>query len=368
MKKRKFRKGIRIDGKLVQREFTNAESANAWYSQLHTKKVYSEFGIAPPTAKDGPLFKEFALGEFMDWRRANYPESTWRSDEQRLEDHVLPAIGHIPLAKINVGVVRALLAALTEKKRLSSKTRDRVQALISVIYSAAINRDAGPLVKTNPTFGITFRQGKRKAATGLSYLHTHADCRKYIKAARALGPLHYGVACLGLMAGLRKQEMIAMRFGRIDTETHMLEVSEKYIQAAHSFERGTKSGEGDCRYVPMSEELEAAMLWIRSTAVKNGDRDFVLQYRDGRPLSPRTVTTLNRQTCSRANVECTVHGLRHTFGREFAQHSGNMGALKDIMGHSNLAVTQIYSSLGKDRLKGFRSVLNYGASAPDNDN
>ena len=364
---KKFRKSIRIDGKLVSAEFTSKDSARAWYSQLHSKKVLGDFGLRSPSTKGGMLLKEFALGDFMQGRMANYPESTWGADAQRLRDHVLPALGNIPLSKLTAPVVRAFLVGLVEKKHLSPKTRDRIQALISVIYSDAINRPQ-PLVNNNPTFGLTFRQGKRKGVKQLSYLQTSAQCERYLKAARELGPLHYGVGCLGLMGGLRKQEMIAVRFGCADTETHTLEVCARYIQASGKIEAGTKSGEDSVRFVPMSEDLEDAIALLRQSSVRNGDSDFMLQYKDGSHLSPRTVFTLNEQTCARAEVECTVHGLRHTFGREFAQRSGNMLALKDIMGHSNFTTTQIYSQLGKDRLKGFRDVMNYGQRTTQNDN
>lgn len=359
MTKKKIRKSIRIDGKLVQAPFTNAENARAWYSQMHSKKVFGDFNLQVPKANSGILVKDFAEGEFMAGRRANYPESTWRADEQRLRDHILPAIGTIQLAKVKTTHVRALLSALTEKKKLSPKTRDRVQALISVIYTEAINRPGGPLVDTNPCFGVTFRRGKRIGTKPPSYLHTHKEVIEYLKAAKKLSSLHYGVASLGIMAGLRKQEQIALRNRHVDYVAMVIEVSEKYVQATKEIVPGTKAGEECVRFVPMSNALVSALKEVHQAAkLKNSD-DFVLQNADGSHLSPKQVYVLNDAIGARCGFKVSVHGLRHTFGREFAERSGNMGALQDILGHSNSATTRLYSSLGKDRLKGFRGVMDY---------
>lgn len=357
--KKSFRKSIRIDGQLISKEFTRKEDAKAWYSQMHSKKVMGEFDLKSAPKTGGILLKEYALGEFMAARRANYPEATWKADEQRLRDHVLPALGNAPLAKLKGDKIRAFLQALVERKGLSPKTRDRVQALISVIYTEALNREAGALVQTNPTFGLTFRRGKRKGEKQPSYLHTHTDCVTYLRAARELSILHLGVGALGIMAGLRKQEMIPLRFKRADFAAHMLEVAEKYEQASHKLLDGTKRGEYSVRYVPMSKALESVIKELRASAPLKDGHNFILQNPDGSHLSPRQIYDINAQTCARAKVSVTVHGLRHTFGREFAQASGNTHALKDILGHANLSVTQLYSNLGKERLKGFRDVLDF---------
>jgi integrase len=325
---------------------------------MHSKKVMGDFSLARPI-KGGILLKEFALGEFMEKRRKNYPEATWKADLQRLNDHVLPALGNLPMAKIGADKVRTFLAALVDKKGLSAKTRDRIQALISIVYSDAINRDAGALVTSNPTFGLSFRTGKRKGSKPPSYLHTHQECVRYLKAARELSLLHLGVGALGLMAGLRKQEMIALRFKNVDFDAHVLEVSEKYEQASKRILPGTKAGEYVVRPVPMSQALEQVIEQLHKRARLKDAHNFVLQNADGTHLSPKQVYLLNAETAARAGLSVTVHGLRHTFGREFAERSGNMGALQDILGHSNPTTTKLYSSLGKDRLKGFRGVMDF---------
>lgn len=366
-KQRKIRKSIRIDGRVVSKTFTSKEAADNWYNALFNKRASEDGGI-PVAPKDGVLFKDFALNEFMVNRMANYPESTWRADEQRLNDYLLPALGNMQMTKILSTHVRLLLSNLVTKNGLSTGTRSRVRALVSAIFNEALNRDEGPLVSINPTFGLSFKGGKRIGQAEPSFLHTTKDCIKYLKAARDISSTHLVIGALGLLAGLRKQEMIALRWAKLDFESHTLEVSEKFIQAAGKIVKGTKRGEKSVRYVPMGGELELILNEHRAGAFYNSDDDFVLHDGDGKNLGPKDIYNLHKYTCAKAKVEVTVHGLRHSFGREFAERSGNIGALKDILGHSNITVTQGYSALGKERLKGFKDIVSYTtctATKPD---
>lgn len=55
----------------------------------------------------------------------------------------------------------------------------------------------------------------------------------------------------------------------------------------------------------------------------------------------------------------SVHGLRHSYGREFAARSGNLKALQAILGHSSSQTTDLYSDLAGDRIKEFGNVVTF---------
>jgi len=367
-KRGKIRKSIRMGRGLLTNTFASKEAADAWYRSMFDKKALEKDGVAVPQ-KDGILFKDYALNEFMAKRKREYGEATWGADEQRLRDYLLPVLGDRPLNRIQTTDVRALLSDLVHGKGLSEATRDRVRALVSAIYNTAINRDDGPLVANNPTFGLSFKGGKRMGAKEPSYLHTTNECARFLRAAGDLSSTHLVVACLGLMAGLRKQEMIPLRWSRWDTVEHSLEISEKYIQRTGKIVAGTKKGEHSIRFVPLGEEIERVLEAHLETTPHSLDDDFILTGAGGRHLEPKEIYNLVRESAALAKVKVTVHGLRHTFGREFNERSGgNIGALKDILGHSNIMTTQIYSKLGKGRLKRFKDIVSYGTlNAPKTD-
>ncbi len=356
-KKKAIQKAIRIGGKRVSQRFSSKEAAEFWYNQMFNKKHFQSDGVVTPHGKK-VQFKDYIFNEWLVDRKKNYPASTWMSDEQRLVDHVIPIIGNMHLNKITSVHIRSLLINLrANDKPLAPSTRNRVRAVISSVFSDALNRDE-PLVASNPTFGLKF-SSKRTGNKAPSNLHTSKDCIAFLGAAKELGETHFVVAALGLMSGLRKQEMIALRWDAIDYSGRVIEVSQKYIQAAKKIVQGTKKGENTARYIPVSKELLGLLKTYQKKSEFKSDIDFVLAKKDGSHFEPKTINNMINAVCEKAKLKVTVHGLRHTFGREFAANSGNMRALQEILGHSNMSTTELYSKLGKDRLTGFREIVSF---------
>lgn len=355
---KRFRKTIRINGRSITRRFVTRAAANAWYNKQYDRKRLDDAGVVL-SSDDGMLFKDFAVNEFLVKRKKEYPRATWASDEQRLKAYLLPKLGSMPMHKITSLQIRSLLANLTTQGGLSAKTRDRVRALVSAIFNEALNREDGPLVANNPTFGLKFKSGKRMGSKDISYLESNADGAKYLKAAAELSSEHLVIGGLGLNGGLRKQEMIPLRWARVHKDTGNLEVAEKFEQASGEILKGTKGGENKTRFVPMSDALSLILANHKSKSKFNKPQDFVLCGRKGEHLTPKQIYRMHMETCKRAGVKATVHGLRHTFGREFITATGDLNALKEILGHTNIAVTQIYSTLGKERLRKYRGVVSF---------
>lgn len=73
---------------------------------------------------------------------------------------------------------------------------------------------------------------------------------------------------------------------------------------------------------------------------------------DGRgPLTREAVGGRLRAYARRYGVPvevCHPHSFRHLFGKEFAKRNGNLTLLADLMGHSNVATTQIYTRMSED--------------------
>ena len=318
-KKRVIQKTIRIGNRRISQRFSTKESAEIWYNQMYNKKHFQSDGIVMAHGKK-ILVQDYILGEWLTARKKNYPASTWKSDEQRLQDHVLPVIGNIQINRVTAVHIRQLLTNLVSEKNLAPATRNRVRAVISTVFNDALNRD-DPLVSVNPTFGLKFTN-KRLGQKSASNLHTAKDCIRFLKAARELGGQHIVVAALGILSGLRKQEMIALTWENVDYVGHVIEVSKKYVQASNRIVQGTKKGENSIRYASLGKDLLIILRKFQKSSDHNSDIDFVLCKKDGSHLQPKTINRLNDAICKAAGLKVTVHGLRHTYGREFAARTG----------------------------------------------
>jgi integrase len=69
------------------------------------------------------------------------------------------------------------------------------------------------------------------------------------------------------------------------------------------------------------------------------------------PLTREAVGQRLRAYAKRYGVPvkvCHPHSFRHMFGQEFMKSNGNITLLADLMGHSNIATTQIYTRMSED--------------------
>lgn len=355
-----YRRFIRVRGKIVSSpRFEKKRDADKWAEEMRRKKQFLRDGITIDDDGDSFKFIDYAR-EWLQKRIKSYPKATWGQDEQRLRDYVLPKLSEIPISSITHQMIREVLNGVTESGK-SVETRKRVQSLLSVIFTDAFNENP-PLVQLNPVAGIRFKDrriGKKKP----SYIADADLCLKFLQSGRDLSELHFVIAAIGIMAGLRKSEMLALRWKNFDPLARSLIVSEKIEQATMSVKRGTKGGEEITRVVPIPLELSDVLTAYRKASKWSGSDDFILaREHDGRFLGPRELSRLHEEIREKSGINVTVHGMRHSYGREFALRSGNIKALQAILGHSSSSTTDLYSELSGRRLESFGDVVSFDVS------
>jgi integrase/recombinase XerD len=109
------------------------------------------------------------------------------------------------------------------------------------------------------------------------------------------------------------------------------------------------------RLVPLGERaIEALEAWLakgRKALKASSDRVFVS--RSGRPLSRVAVWQRLRGHARAAGLSRTVypHLLRHSFATHLLDHGADLRVVQMLLGHADLATTQIYTQVSKSRLK-----------------
>ena len=175
------------------------------------------------------------------------------------------------------------------------------------------------------------------------------------------------VACATiLMSGIRKQELIALKWNCFDAGAGRLLLREKLEQASKlQFAAARRRAEEVTREVPIPAELVRILEEFR--AGRDMPESLILSRPDGRHLNARQVWAMIQRVREKAGLYVTVHGLRHTYGREFVLRTGNLKALQAILGHSSSATTDIYSSLAGERTRGFNESVTFDTSVKKRD-
>ena len=140
------------------------------------------------------------------------------------------------------------------------------------------------------------------------------------------------------MTGLRRSEILNLKWSDVDFDRSLI-----HIQSSDTFR--TKAGKR--RSVPMHDVVKQLLL-LRSTKKQS---ELVFDS-GGFPISGDWVTKLTKKCVRKAglNPELHFHSLRHTFATWLVQAGVSIYEVQKLLGHSSVAVTQIYSHLASSEL------------------
>ena len=132
-------------------------------------------------------------------------------------------------------------------------------------------------------------------------------------------------------SGLRLSEVCALRWQDLDLDNGLVTVLGK----------GSKQ-----RIVPVGSHARTALQAWRDE-VHGTDDAPVFPGRGGRPITPRAVQLRLRQLAMRQGVFKRVHPhlLRHSFASHMLESSGDLRGVQELLGHADIATTQIYTHL-----------------------
>jgi integrase len=157
------------------------------------------------------------------------------------------------------------------------------------------------------------------------------------------------IVLLGGDAGLRRGEMLGLRWSDIDFRRRQLTVSQGVWEGRdrsglapgrHRITDLPKGGRG--RVIPMTDALADALREFRHLR-----GELVLYAEDGRPATSYQLRTWLQAAQRRAGLRATggLHVLRHTFCSHLAMRGAPPKAIQELAGHADLSTTLRYMHL-----------------------
>lgn len=141
--------------------------------------------------------------------------------------------------------------------------------------------------------------------------------------------------------GMRQAELIGLKESQIDFAKDSIKVLGK----------GSKE-----RIIPVGKELLTAVkeyIEQKQREIDQPNRIHLLVRTNGQPLYPKWVYNAVKKYLSQVTTidKKSPHILRHTFATHLTNNGADLNAVKELLGHSSLAATQIYTHNTIEKLK-----------------
>ena len=148
--------------------------------------------------------------------------------------------------------------------------------------------------------------------------------------------------------GLRVSELVNLKINDMD-------LSAKYLQCTG---KGSKE-----RIVPIGSKA------LKAIKDYEKERDFILQKNrltsknlllteDGKNITRQEVYTFIHKLGEKIHKSISPHTLRHTFATHLLENGADLRVVQELLGHSDVATTQLYTHISKKRLKEVYFAIN----------
>jgi integrase/recombinase XerC len=283
-----------------------------------------------------------SFSPFIDYlkfekRYSHHTITAYRNDLTCFFDYVQVTYGDTPLEQLSSVYIRSWLASLKDVQMTSKSINRKISSLRSFFK---YQLKTGALQQTPMAKIIAPKNEKRlpnfvdkkEIETLLNHVEFSNDWT---------GKTERLILFLFYHTGIRLSELINLKEGQLNLSHSSIKVPGK----------GNKE-----RIIPLSPDLvtiikeytEAKKILNRQTILDN-----LLIRESGKALAPRSVYAIVKKYLSLVTTidKKGPHVLRHTFATHLTNNGADLNAVKELLGHSSLAATQVYTHNTIEKLK-----------------
>jgi integrase len=289
------------------------------------------------------------LDRWLDHMRGQITPKSHERYTEIVRKNIIPLLGGLMLTKLQAAhISEAHAKALTSGRRkgtggLSART---VMYMHRVLRQALHQAVKWQLLVRNPADLVDPPKVERRQMA----VYDADATAGLIEAARPSSM--FVPVLLGVLCGLRRGEITAMRWRSVDLDTGQLSVMASTEQTkAGCREKETKSGRSRTVAMPtlLVEELRSHRVQQAQDLLQLGIRlsgeNYVVAQADGSPYQPRSLTHAFKLLLQDQGLkQIRLHDLRHTHATQMLKSGVHPKIAQERLGHSSIAITlDLYS-------------------------
>lgn len=270
-------------------------------------------------------------------RFSQHTVSAYSKDLEQFGDYLRDQFDIVSLSDAGFAHIRSWLVHLLS----SGDTNRTINRKLSTLKSFYRFCKANGFIPVNPSARVSgprtakplpvFIEEKKMATLlDVGYLSTFEQMRDFF------------IIHLLYVTGMRRSELLQLKSDNVNTESLTINIS------------GKRNKE---RIVPISlstVEIFKRYLDLRNEIVPElGKESYLFITRKGKLMNPRVLYRIIHAKLNEVSAQKRLgpHSLRHTFATHMLDDGADLNAIKEILGHSSLAATQVYTHNTVEKLK-----------------
>lgn len=310
---------------------------------------------------------KITVKEWLDtWLNITIKESikntTWLSYEAMIRLHIIPEIGGIKLMQLQTCDLQKLYndklksgrkdkqkvdgKIVTKAGGLSPKTIRYIHTIISSALKQAVNER---IIQINVAEYVKLPKNPKKEMKTLDI----QDIRKFLEAAKA--SRYYTAFFLELYTGLRRGELLGLRWKDVDMKKGRIKVVQQLVKEGNNHvirELKTESSQNRVISIPdevmsvikeqkAKQEIELKAMGKNDIQVAEYNKTgLIFTTEDGKYVQPRCFDRYFKAILKAAGLQdIRFHDLRHTFALISLQAGADIKTLQNDLGHESIETT-----------------------------
>jgi len=290
-------------------------------------------------------FGAYLTTQWLPGKKITLAESTWHGYRRKIERHILPALGPVPIRRLKVTQLEALYESKLrptdpDLRALAPKTVLEIHLIIRGALGDAVRR--GMLKRNVAT--VAHAPRLRSIPKHEAEVWTAAQLQAFLHA--AAGHRCFAALWVAACTGVRRSELLGLRWGDIDLDAASMSINRGLVAIGYGLHesRGKTSNSRRCINLGATtvDVLAGWHAWqgAEQRATRTEPSGYVFTAVDGGPIHPHSISQTFERIARRAELPIIrFHDLRHTHATLSIKDRVPVKVVSERLGHATPAFT-----------------------------